>query len=78
MESEIQALTTLGGPELLTLREVAALCNVSERTLWGWANSGTSPAPLRIGRGTVRYARAAYVEWIESGCRPLNGGRSHE
>jgi predicted DNA-binding transcriptional regulator AlpA len=65
-------------PELLTLKEAAALCSVSERTLWGWAQSGAAPPPLRIGRGTVRYSRPEYIQWIASGCRPVEGGRNNE
>jgi predicted DNA-binding transcriptional regulator AlpA len=66
--------TTL--PEAMTLRQTAALCAVCERTLWGWANAGISPAPLKIGKGTVRYSRAAYVAWIAAGCPPCNGGQA--
>jgi predicted DNA-binding transcriptional regulator AlpA len=65
-------------PEALTLRQAAALCAVSERTLWTWANRGISPAPLKIGKGTVRYSRAAYVEWIAAGCPRVDGGHNHE
>ena len=75
MESQIQALPTLGYPELLTLREAAKLCGVSQRTVWGWAVAGISPPPLRIGRGTVRYSRRAYVDWCNRGCPPCNGGQ---
>ena len=62
-------------PELLSLRQAAELCGVSDRTLWGWANSGISPAPVRIGKGTVRYSRPAYVEWIKAGCPHVGGGQ---
>lgn len=61
-------------PELLTLRQVAELCGVSERTLWTWARSNASPPPLHIHKGTVRYSRAAYVAWIAAGCKPVDGG----
>jgi predicted DNA-binding transcriptional regulator AlpA len=64
-------------PELLILRQAAELCGVSDRTLWTWATTGISPAPLKIGRGTVRYSRRAYVAWIAGGCKPLNGGGEH-
>jgi predicted DNA-binding transcriptional regulator AlpA len=60
--------------ELLTLRQAAELCGVSDRTLWGWATSGISPAPVRIGRGTVRYSRPEYLAWIAGGCKPMQGG----
>lgn len=62
-------------PELLTLRQVAELCQVSERTVWQWARDGISPPALTIGRGTVRYSRAAYVAWIAAGC-PRTDGRA--
>ena len=66
--------------ELLTLRELSALCQVSERTAWQWANDGTAPPALKIGKGTVRYSRRAYEEWIAGGCKPLHGdgGRTDE
>ena len=63
-----------GGPELLTLPQVAALCGVSQRTAWGWATAGISPAPLRIGRGVVRYSRRAYEQWVAAGCPRVDGG----
>jgi len=59
--------------ELLTLRQAAELCGVSERTLWGWAHEGIAPPAVKIGRGTVRYSRAAYVAWIAGGCQPVDG-----
>jgi predicted DNA-binding transcriptional regulator AlpA len=64
------------GPELLTLPQAAALCNVSQRTLWGWAVAGISPPPLKIGKGTVRYSRRAYEKWVAAGCPSCNGGRA--
>ena len=65
-------------PELLTLRQAAELCGVSERTLWNWARSGISPAPIKFGgskQNTVRYSRAAYMEWLAGDCKPVNGGK---
>ena len=61
--------TAPGGPELLCLPQVAALCGVSPRTVWGWAESGVSPPALKISRGTVRYSRRAYLAWIAGGCQ---------
>ena len=60
--------------ELLTLPEVAELCQVAPRTVWGWARDGISPPPLKIGKGTVRYSRAAYLAWIAAGCPRVDGG----
>ena len=65
-------------PELLTLKQAAELCAVSDRTLWTWATSGISPAPVKIGKGTVRYSRPAYLEWIKNGCKPVQGGGEHD
>jgi predicted DNA-binding transcriptional regulator AlpA len=65
-------------PELLTLPQAAKLCNVSQRTLWGWATAGISPPPLKIGKGTVRYSRRAYAEWVARGCPRIEGGRGDE
>ena len=59
-------------PELLTLKQAADLCGVSERTLWDWARTDIAPAPLKIGKGIVRYARAAYLAWINDGCQPIS------
>lgn len=59
-------------PELLTLPELAKMLMVSDRTAWQWASDGTAPPPLRIGKGTVRYSRPAYVEWIRAGCKPVS------
>ncbi len=60
-------------PELLNLRQLAALCQVSTRTAWQWATDGTAPPAIKIGKGTVRYSRRAYQEWIAAGCKPLHG-----
>jgi predicted DNA-binding transcriptional regulator AlpA len=63
-------------PELLTIRQAAKLCGVGERTLWSWSRSGLSPRPLQIGHGArpaVRFSRQTLLEWIASGCRPIDG-----
>jgi predicted DNA-binding transcriptional regulator AlpA len=64
-------------PDLMTLKEAAALCSVSDRTLWTWANSGAAPGPIKIGKGTVRYSRPAYLAWIAAGCPRVAGGPAH-
>jgi len=64
------------GAELLTLPQVAKLCGVSPRTVWGWATAGISPPALKIGKGTVRYSRRAYEQWVAAGCPPCNGGHA--
>jgi len=64
--------------ELLTLGELAALCQVSKRTAWQWATDGTAPPALKIGKGVVRYSRRAYAEWVAAGCPRCDGGRADE
>jgi predicted DNA-binding transcriptional regulator AlpA len=66
------------GAELLILRDLAALCGASQRTVWSWARSGAAPPPLRIGKGTVRYSRRAYERWIAAGCPRIDGGHTDE
>jgi len=65
-------------PELLTLPELAKLCGVSPRTVWGWAESGMSPPPLKISRGTVRYNKTTYIAWIDAGCPRVDGGSNEK
>ena len=60
--------------ELLTLPQVATLCGVSQRTVWGWARDGIAPSALKIGKHTVRYSRAAYLAWCAGGCPRVGGG----
>ena len=74
--TQITEVATKEHPELLTLRQAAELCGVSERTLWGWAQSGVSPASLRISKGTVRYSRQQYLAWISGGCKPIGDQKS--
>ena len=59
--------------ELLSLPQVAKLCGVSPRTVWSWAESGISPPPLKIGKGTVRYSRRSYEQWVAAGCPRCEG-----
>jgi predicted DNA-binding transcriptional regulator AlpA len=55
-------------PELLTTRQAVQLAGIGERTLWRWSRSGIAPAPIIIGRTTVRYSRRTILGWIERGC----------
>jgi predicted DNA-binding transcriptional regulator AlpA len=64
-------------PELLTLRELAKLLMVSERTAWQWARDGVAPPGVRLGRGSVRYIKSAYLEWCAGGCKPIRGGQDN-
>ena len=52
---------------LLTAEEVAAMLNVSERTLWRLLSAGKLPQPVRFGRST-RWKATELAHWIEKGC----------
>jgi excisionase family DNA binding protein len=56
---------------LLNADEVAAMLNISERTLWRLLSAGKVPKPVRFGRST-RWRLAEVREWIEGGC-PAGG-----
>ena len=53
---------------LLTLKDAAKRCAVSERALWKWSASGRfGPDLLRLGR-SVRVREAELSGWISAGC----------
>ncbi|MDE2507821.1 MAG: helix-turn-helix domain-containing protein [Planctomycetota bacterium] len=56
---------------LLNADEVAAMLNISERTLWRLLSAGKVPKPVRFGRST-RWRLSDVREWIEEGC-PAGG-----
>jgi predicted DNA-binding transcriptional regulator AlpA len=47
-----------GPPRLFTAQEVAALLGVSIRQVWRMRLSGALPAPVRIGKRSVRWREA--------------------
>lgn len=55
---------------LLTIRELAALLKISERSIWRLVSSGQIVKPIRIG-GSIRWRVKDVSEWI-------NGDRSGE
>jgi excisionase family DNA binding protein len=54
---------------LLGMREAAKLLGVSERTIWGMANEGKMPKPIRLGRA-VRWSLDELRAWVNHGCPP--------
>lgn len=56
-------------PLLVTAAELAALLNVSTRTLWRLRSAGQLPQPVRFG-GTVRWRLDEVRNWIAEGCPP--------
>ena len=55
---------------LIDTREVARLLGLGPRTVWGMANSGRMPRPIKIGR-TVRWNYEALRKWVDAGCPNL-------
>ena len=52
---------------LLTANQVAALMQISTRTVWRLLSSGELIEPLRI-RGNTRWRRSELERWIDAGC----------
>lgn len=51
---------------MLTVKEIAALLNVSERHVWRLRSSARFPEPVKIGRA-VRWTRRSVMQYIENG-----------
>ena len=54
-------------PLLVTAAELAALLNLSKRTLWRLRSAGDLPKPVKLGN-SVRWVRDEIKKWIEAGC----------
>ena len=59
---------------LITVKDVAALTALAERTIWRFADSGKIPRPVHIG-GAVRWRKSDLLSWIENGCPPCRTAR---
>jgi len=53
--------------QMLSVRQVAALLQVSTRTVWRLLSAGTLPSPVRLG-GCVRWRVDDIAGWIDAGC----------
>ena len=58
-------------PELLTIRELAAILKVSQRSIWRLVASGQLVGPLRVG-GSIRWRRDDIRNWIDNDCERVN------
>lgn len=63
--------TNNGKSLFLTADELAALLNVSKRTIWRMKILGAIPPSVRIGR-SVRWQRSTIMDWIARGCPAVN------
>lgn len=59
-------------PRLISARELAAMLQVSTRTLWRWRSTGRVIQPVRIG-GATRWRLDEVESWIAEGCPPPVG-----
>ncbi len=53
--------------QLLSAERLAALLDISVRTLWRLRSAGKLPPPVRLG-GSIRWNAAEIRAWIEAGC----------
>ena len=56
-------------PVLLNVEQVAALLNLSVRSVWRLRSTKQLPrdAEVRLG-GSVRWKRSSILDWVEAGC----------
>ena len=55
---------------LIDMKAAAKLLDLSERTVWGMANSGRMPKPIKIGR-LVRWSHEELRAWVNAGGPPM-------
>jgi len=60
-------MTTTDPEQLLTAKQVAAVLQLSLRTVWNHLSAARLPEPIRIG-SRVRWRRAELTDWVEAGC----------
>lgn len=65
-------ITRAGEPnmtnKLLSVRQVADLLCISERSIFRLVDAAKMPKPIRLGRA-IRWNREEVETWIASGCR---------
>ena len=76
MTMEAEFFNDESEPLLVTARQVAAMMQISTRTLWRLCSGQKLPAPLRIG-GAVRWRLEEIRKWIAAGC-PIPAGREND
>ncbi len=62
---------------LLTVREVARLLNVGERSVWRWSDVGLMPPPIAIGRSRRWRWTEDLQPWIHAGCPRIREQKAH-
>jgi len=54
-----------GRPQLMTCREVAALCRVSTRQVWRLVAMAAMPAPVKLSTRCARWREREIVAWLD-------------
>lgn len=54
--------------ELISVKKLAVMLELSERSLWRMNDSGKLPSPLHIGNRSVRWRVKDIKKWISEGC----------
>jgi predicted DNA-binding transcriptional regulator AlpA len=62
-------------PVLLTIRELAAILKISQRSIWRLVASGQLIKPLHVG-GSNRWRQDELIAWIDSGCPDVTPTRN--
>jgi len=57
----------LGVKALLTIGDVAAVLDVSTKTVKRWVRAGLVPPPVAIG-SKKRWPQAVFLAWLKAGC----------
>lgn len=80
VERHIELLNTLFPQQaMLSIRQAAGACNLSEKTAWAWIAAGTWPVPThKVGRRRVILVQdlAAYLASLEAPPRGTGRPRS--
>ena len=62
--------SVLDDPEMIDVRQVAAMLHCSTRHVYRLADAGQMPKPCKLGR-LVRWRWCALQEWVADGCHPI-------
>jgi predicted DNA-binding transcriptional regulator AlpA len=56
---------------LITAKELAAMLDISIRTIWRRRSDGSMPSPVKVGR-SIRWRLLDIRNWIAKGCTLRN------
>ena len=59
---------------LITVKEVAEMLGLSERTIYRLSDAGDMPNPVKLG-AAVRWRKQELETWIDNGCPTNQNGK---